>query len=390
MRTVTLDDVAVSIVDGPFGSSLKVSDYVETGVPVLQGKNITGDAFVWKDVRYISQKKAAELKRSSVVEGDHLLVKIGSIGYSAIVDDLDGNDFAIIPANLARLRPDRTKVDDRYLHQWLKSANAKAYFQSVASATAQPALSLAKIKAARLPLPPLDEQRRIAAILDQADALRRKRRGALELIDLYPAALFEQRFGAERGVPVEKLNAVCDLITDGTHYTPTYVDDGVIFLSAKNVTSGRVDWDNIKHIPNSLHKELQKRVSPRIGDVLLAKNGTTGVAAIVDRDLVFDIYVSLALLRSGPKLLPPFLCCALNAPSAKRQFNHSLKGIGVSNLHLVDIRNAVIPVPRRNEQADFVRELEATDRLRSEILKSVNAHDELFTSLQHRAFNGEL
>src|SRR4030095_1727274 len=84
----TLGEVAApvsnAIVDGPFGSNLKLSDYVEEGIPVLQGKNITNDNFRWFDVRFISNRKASELKRSSVRVGDILIVKIGSIGYSAV------------------------------------------------------------------------------------------------------------------------------------------------------------------------------------------------------------------------------------------------------------------------------------------------------------------
>jgi len=102
-RVTTIGEVAApvpnAIVDGPFGSNLKLNDYVENGVPVLQGKNITNDAFQWFDVRFISDRKANELKRSSVRLGDILLVKIGSIGYSAVIRDLRGFDFAIIPAN---------------------------------------------------------------------------------------------------------------------------------------------------------------------------------------------------------------------------------------------------------------------------------------------------
>jgi type I restriction enzyme S subunit len=68
-------------------------------------------------------------------------------------------------------------------------------------------------------------------------------------------------------------------------------------LSSKDVTTGKIDWTHLKYIPASLHQELHKRIAPQKGDLLLAKNGTTGIAAIVDRDEVFDIYVSLALLR---------------------------------------------------------------------------------------------
>ena len=99
-----------AIVDGPFGSNLKISDYVDEGVPVLQGKNITQDSFRWFDVRYISEKKAEELKRSSVRVGDILIVKIGSIGYSAILDDLNGHDFAIIHAGIPARGPESSSL----------------------------------------------------------------------------------------------------------------------------------------------------------------------------------------------------------------------------------------------------------------------------------------
>ena len=78
------------------------------------------------------------------------------------------------------------------------------------------------------------------------------------------------------------LDEPCHLINDGTHQTPKYADEGVISLSAKNVTTGKVDWDNVKFIPESLHRELHRRLAPRRNDILLAKNGTTGVAAIVE------------------------------------------------------------------------------------------------------------
>ena len=102
-----------------------------------------------------------------------------------------------------------------------------------------------------------------------------------------------------------RLQSICEPITDGTHQTPVYSDSGYIFLSAKNVTTGSIDWNNIMHIPESLHKELYSRIAPKKGDILLAKNGTIGVAAIVDRDCEFDIYVTLALLRTVNQLVSP-------------------------------------------------------------------------------------
>lgn len=151
-----------------------------------------------------------------------------------------------------------------------------------------------------------------------------------------------------------RLDDLCEFITDGTHQTPEYCDkDGVIFLSSKDVTTRKIDWDNVKYIPKQLHEELYKRLSPRKNDVLLAKNGTTGVAALVDRDEVFDVYVSLAVLRPKKEMFAKYLLYAVNSPVAKRQFDVGLKGVGVPNLHLSVIRNTEIKVVDYKMQIDI-------------------------------------
>ena len=156
-----------------------------------------------------------------------------------------------------------------------------------------------------------------------------------------------------------RLQAICEPITDGTHKTPTYSDEGFIFLSSKNVTSGHIDWDNIMYIPESLHNELYARLAPQKNDILLAKNGTTGVAAIVDRDCIFDIYVSLALLRIiGYIISPEYLLSTIASSTIQNYFKSSLKGIGVPNLHLEHIRTTLIPVAPINEQYRIATKLE--------------------------------
>ena len=151
-----------------------------------------------------------------------------------------------------------------------------------------------------------------------------------------------------------RLPEICVIpITDGTHQTPTYSDkeNGVPFLSSKDVTSGKIDWSKIKYITKELHQELQKRIAPKKDDILLAKNGTTGVAAIVEDETIFDIYVTLAVIRPNQKIVyPKFLLNIINSPFCKNQFNEHLTGIGVPNLHLVDINKTFVPLPPLNEQ----------------------------------------
>ena len=153
-----------------------------------------------------------------------------------------------------------------------------------------------------------------------------------------------------------RLKSICSVLTDGTHQTPTYSDCGYVFLSSKNVTEGRIDWDNVMFIPENLHKELYTRIAPKLNDILLAKNGTTGVAAIVDKDCVFDIYVSLALIRIVSDIISPqYILNAIGSYFVQSFFKKSLKGIGVPNLHLERIRETLLPIPPYNEQIKITK-----------------------------------
>nr|WP_326529714.1 restriction endonuclease subunit S [Rhodoferax sp.] len=248
--------------------------------------------------------------------------------------------------------------------------------------------------------PPLPEQQHIVTLLDEAfDGIATAKANAEKNLQ-NARAIFESHLqsvftkGGE-GWSKRKLKEVCDKITDGTHQTPTYFDEGVVFLSSRNVTSGKIDWDKIKYIDEAQHLQMHKRVAPRMGDILLAKNGTTGVAAMVDRDVVFDIYVSLALLRAREEILPDLLLYFVNSPVAKVQFNKRLKGTGVPNLHLEEIREVEISFPTSiAEQRGLLQSLDSiaseTQRLEAIYDQKLAALDELIKSLLHRAFNGDL
>lgn len=246
----------------------------------------------------------------------------------------------------------------------------------------------------------LEEQKQIVSILDKAfekidkskEIAEKNLKNAKELFESYLQEVFENK-----GDDWEEktLKEVCHKITDGTHQTPKYFDKGVIFLSSRNVTSGKIDWNNIKYIDEKQHIEMHKRVAPRVNDILLAKNGTTGVAAMVDRDVVFDIYVSLAHIRVLNNVLPEFMLFFINSPIAKKQFNKRLKGVGVPNLHLQEIREVVISFPKSLEtQKQIVTKLnqlqEKTKKLETIYQQKLTNLEELKKSILQKAFNGEL
>jgi type I restriction enzyme, S subunit len=300
---------------------------------------------------------------------------------------------SIYPKNLDELMPE-------FLY-----ANLHGRYQEIRQMTGDSGndrrgLNMNLIRSIKIPIAPLPEQKRIVAILDEAFEgiatakanAEKNLKNARAIFESYVQSVFSQGC---RGWVKRTLKDICEKITDGTHQTPTYYETGIVFLSSRNVTSGRINWDNIKYIDAKQHAEMHKRVAPRLNDILLAKNGTTGVAAIVDREVPFDIYVSLALLRAKGEILPPLLLHFINSPVAKKQFNKRLKGIGVPNLHLEEIREVVISFPTSlAEQKTIAEKLDEfrdeTQRLADVYERKLAALNALKKSLLHHAFAGEL
>ena len=304
---------------------------------------------------------------------------------------------AYVSSHLATVKAKPTYALDSFIHYFLMTVRAQDLIQD----HKYPSLKLSDISTIRVFLPSLPEQKHIVAILDEAFAgiatavanTEKNLANARELFESYLNTVFSKR---GEGWVDKKLGEVCEgKITDGTHQTPKYYDDGFIFLSSRNVKSTEIDWQNIKYVDRPQHEAMQKRLSPRLGDILLAKNGTTGVAAIVDRDVSFDIYVSLALLRPSAHMDSRYLWHFINSPIAKRQFNKRLKGVGVPNLHLKEIREVGICFPLAKSEQVYVVEkldevLEEKQKLESIYQQKLNDLAELKQSLLQKAFSGEL
>ena len=400
-RQVSLYDIAApipnAIVDGPFGSNLKLDDYVPEGVPVLQGKNITDDNFKWFDIRYISERKANELKRSCVRVGDILVIKIGSIGYSAIVTDLYGFDFAIIPANLAKITPDSKTIDTNYLHKWLTSIEAKRYLVNAASKTAQPALSLSKIKSLPIPLPPLPEQQRIAAILDKAEELRAKRRTTLVKLDSLSQSIFVEMFGDPLTNPkgwatkiLSELIRPDDRINYGVVQPGDDVDDGIPLVRVGDLVGGGVSLSSLKRIAPSIESNY-KRSRLKGDEILVSCVGSIGVVALLDESVKgFNIARAVARIPLAESTNRVFLAEYLKTDFVQHYFISELRTVSQPTLNIKQISETKVVFPPLPLQNEFARRIAAVEKLKTSHRAALAELDALFASLQHRAFRGEL
>ena len=231
-------------------------------------------------------------------------------------------------------------------------------------------LSAKALNTLKLDVPDITEQNKVADILKKLELMIFQRKKILQKLDDLIRARFVEMFGTlhnnENGFDVVTIEDVCTLIKDGTHQTPQYTDDkktGYKFLSSKDVMSQKIDWSDIKYIPAELHEKLYAAIRPQRNDILMSKNGVNyGVAAVNDTDEVFDIYVSLALLRPKKLIDPVFFRCIINNPETKRQFDSSIKGIGVPNLHLGEIKKTKIFLPPMELQKVFVSFVEQVNK----------------------------
>lgn len=156
-----------------------------------------------------------------------------------------------------------------------------------------------------------------------------------------------------------RLGTVLHKLTDGTHATPKYTARGVPFLSVKDMSSGKLNYSNCKYISEQDHQELSARCNPEYGDLLLTKIGTTGIPVIVDTNQPFSLFVSVALLKFNQDLiLNKYLQILINSPLVQVQAAKNTRGVGNKNWVMRDIANTVIVLPPLAEQKRIVSKLE--------------------------------
>lgn len=361
-------------------------------VRLIQLADVGVGCFIDKSARFLTSTKAAELRCTYLEPGDLLIARMPDpIGRACIFPDAGQPCVTVV--DVCIVRPDPSKVDSRWLMRIFNSPNLQRKIGKYTTGTTRKRISRKNLQKLTLNLPPLPEQKRIAAILDKADAIRRNRKKAISLTEEFLRSAFLDMFGdpVSSSYPVLTLSEVCMKITDGTHCTPSYIDVGVPFLRVKDIKSGQIDWSIVKRISTDEHHMLMKRCHPEYGDVLYSKNGTIGIPKLVDWHESFSIFVSLALLKPNRDIIEGgFIESFFRTPYALRQATWHSKTLTVTNLHLEEIREIQLPVPPINEQQNWLRLKDSVilNKLNQEQV-SVKVED-LFNSLVQRAFRGEL
>lgn len=280
--------------------------------------------------------------------------------------------------------------------RWLALRLTNAGLNQMNRAAAVPGLNREDAYRVQILLPPLPEQRRIAAILDQAETLRTQRRAALAQLDSLTQSLFLDMFGDPVTNPMgwlaQTLDEVTNKVTDGEHINPSFSEQGMPIVMAGNVLADKIDLESAKRVEESLGHRFRKKCGPEFGDLLIVGRGATiGRLCRVNVSDTFCLMGSVILVKPDPTLLDGrFLCGLLALPAMHAKLYKTSGSSAQQAIYLKDVKKLACPLPPLPLQQTFATRVQAIEALKAKHRAALTELDALFASLQHRAFNGEL
>jgi type I restriction enzyme, S subunit len=299
-------------------------------------------------------------------------------------------------------------IDRRYLCYFLRQPYMVEFAASRCSGANLPRLSPNQIAEFQIPIPWPDEakrsrleQKRIADILDKADAVRRKSREVIHVVEELSDSLFRQTSSDTGAAPrtiSELLESEVLLVHKDGNYGSSYPQkhefglDGIPFLSAKHVAKdGTIITDDVPHLTEEKARSLPFGwIEP--GDVLLAHNATVGPVALYRGQYPEALIgTSLTCFRPNPKYLTSeFLFAALRGSHFQRQLQKEMSQTTRNQVPITAQRRLTLFFPSLNEQIAFTSQLTSVHRLRAKQMQETSGAKELYESLVQRAFRGEL
>ena len=279
----------------------------------------------------------------------------------------------------------KTGVDINYLAYAMEFMNLGKY----CSGATIPHIYFKDYKNENLNLPPLDEQRRIASLLDKISELAAKRRRQLDKLDELVKSRFVEMFGNFMDSHDDKVTLadVCKIITDGTHQPPKFVSSGIPFLFVSNIVTNEITYEAEKFISEDTYQELIKRTPVEPGDILLSTVCSYGHPAIVKSDKPFCFQRHIAYLKPKSDLVDNvYLYSAILSDDVQRQIEKSVKGIAQKTLNLSEIRKIKMPLPSLDLQRRFSETVGHIDKIKFKVHASLEKLETLKKSKMQEFF----
>lgn len=360
------------------------------GIPVIKSANIGKKKVIIDSKTDYIENPTEKMLRCIINKNDILMVlssqssNVQPLGISAIYKL---ETPALLNQRVLKLSA-RENINSDYLLYVINSTWFHDKLSNKAAGLAQANLKLDHVLSMEVPLPPLEEQERIVKKIEELFALiDKKERNDNEKEKLKTLLKEKILDSAIRGelvennlslptvdveeikdnVPFEIPNNwkwsnfayITTKISDGTHSTPKYVNNGIPFLSVKDISNGNLSFENCKYISQEQHKVLYSRCDPKYGDLLITKVGTTGVPVIVDTNMEFSLFVSVAMLRFDKnKIYNKYIKCATLSKLIQNQIDENTRGAANKNWVIKDIKKTIVPIPPLEQQKKIVEKIE--------------------------------
>ena len=338
---------------------------------------------------FITEEAIKESATNRIPAGTVLLVTRTSVGKVAVAAM-----ELCFSQDITAITPDPHCLDRSYLVHFLRTK--QPHLERLARGATIKGITREAVTNLAIPLPPLAEQKRIAEILDKADALRAKRRAALAQLDTLTQSIFLDMFGDPatnpKGWPV---GTIRDLLVSASYGTSEKAKATGEFpvLRMNNITrTGETDFGELKYM--DLKEDQRERYLVRTGDVLFNR---TNSAKLVGKTAIYREANPMAYagylirLRVNRKYEPEYLAAFLNTVYAKRVLRSMCKSIiGMANINATELQAVRIPVPPHPVQHEFAGCIIAVEKLKATHRISLVEQDDLFSTLQQRAFLGDL
>ena len=372
------------------------------GPKFLRITDIQDDDVDWATVPYCDVKPA-EADGARLSPGDIVFARTGATtGKSYLLKECPVG--AVFASYLIRVRPRSADIDPRYLAWYFQTPDYWRQITSSQAGTAQPGVNATKLKSLSVPTPSLPDQRRIADILDKADAVRRKRNEAVALIEELLGSAFLELVGPNapeyprwRKASLESLAATLPSAmrtgpfgSDLRH--SEFVEEGVAVLGIDNAVQNRFGWGERRYITPEKYEGLT-RYTVKPNDVIVTIMGTTGRSAVVPEDIPLAITTKhLATLTLNRELAEPeFVAQAIHRhPAVLGQIEQASRGAIMTGLNLGLIKSLVVRLPPIETQREFAQLTGRVRLLEHHLRQAEEATGALFGAIVQRAFRGEL
>lgn len=371
-----------------------------SGIPQLRTNNVSSDGRI--DLSEVKSVPASDLQlvRYTLRPGDVLFNNTNSpvlVGKTAYFSE---SGTYLFSNHMTRIRVRSALVEPRYLARFLHWTWSTGGFRKLVTQWVnQAAINRSQLASVAVPLPPLSEQRRIVEILDQADALRRLRAEADTKAERILPALFINMFGDPATNPMRwPTTRLGDVVIDtqyGTSQRANPLRAGVAVIRMNNITiSGELDLSDLKYVQLS-DREVERYLL-RQDDILFNRTnsaelvGKTGIW----RNYGFDAVPASYLIRvriAENKAIPRFVWAFMNSAFIKQTLlGKARRAIGMSNINAKELMDLPLVLPDLRIQSTFVKRLDAFDLATANRRKAERKIEQLFGSLVHSAFSGDL